>query len=310
MPTAMTLSDEPTHRLRGLLSDCADGRLAPNVALMHMIIAASSVAEVEAALAWGARAWASEAGGNRSERTQAVVALWRANPQAFETVKTVISEADHGGAAQTPPPGAGHWSRAFDRMARVAPEAAVALYALGNADLLESATDEAVALLRSWRLLGPDRTVLDLGCGIGRFAAALSPEASHVVGLDVSPEMIARARARCLGLPNVSLAVSNGCDLGAVEDESLDLVLAADVFPYLVLAGSALVERHLDETARVLRPGGALVVFNYSYRGDPNRDRTELTALGAARRLLIEEAAAGLLSLWDAVIYRLRKRTA
>jgi ubiquinone/menaquinone biosynthesis C-methylase UbiE len=119
--------------------------------------------------------------------------------------------------------------------------------------------------------------------------------------------MIALARDRCEGLPNVSLALSNGHDLGTVADQSVDLILAADVFPYLVLAGSSVVERNLDEAARVLKPGGALVVFNYSYRGDPARDRTELANQGGRRGLLLEMTGSSLLSLWDATVYRLRK---
>jgi hypothetical protein len=40
--------------------------------------------------------------------------------------------------------------------------------------------------------------------------------------------------------------------------------------------------RHLDEAARLLRPGGELIVFNWSYRGDIARDAAEARELGGA----------------------------
>ena len=63
----------------------------------------------------------------------------------------------------------------FDWLVAQSPEASVALYSLGRPDLLDQATAEIVRVLRHWGLLGRERRVLDLGCGIGRIAAALSP---------------------------------------------------------------------------------------------------------------------------------------
>jgi len=42
-------------------------------------------------------------------------------------------------------------------------------------------------------------------------------------------------------------------------------VYSVNTFPYLVLSGRALVERHFREVRRVLRSGGAFVLFNYAY---------------------------------------------
>src|SRR5688572_27932093 len=64
------------------------------------------------------------------------------------------------------------WAAAFDRAACASPEGSVALYALGNPELLKAATEEVVVWLRDWGLIGRERHVLDLGCGIGRFGAA------------------------------------------------------------------------------------------------------------------------------------------
>src|SRR5690349_21672769 len=56
----------------------------------------------------------------------------------------------------------------------------------------------------------------------------------------------------------------------------MDAILAVDSFPYLVRCGDSLVERHLSEAVRVLKPGGQVAVFNFSYRGDLDADRNEL----------------------------------
>jgi SAM-dependent methyltransferase len=64
---------------------------------------------------------------------------------------------------------------------------------------------------------------------------------------------------------------SSGRDLALFKDASFDLVYAVDTFPYLVLSGRDLAERHMSDAARVLRPGGTLLVLNYSYLGDLER---------------------------------------
>ena len=68
----------------------------------------------------------------------------------------------------------------FDRAVAVAPEAAVALYSLGSADILERATSEIVNRLAEWGLLRSDASVLDIGCGIGRIERALAPQVGAI----------------------------------------------------------------------------------------------------------------------------------
>lgn len=55
--------------------------------------------------------------------------------------------------------------------------------------------DAALALLRRYGL-GPEATLVDLGCGTGLLAAAAAGEARRVVGVDPSPAMLAVARGR------------------------------------------------------------------------------------------------------------------
>jgi ubiquinone/menaquinone biosynthesis C-methylase UbiE len=119
--------------------------------------------------------------------------------------------------------------------------------------------------------------------------------------------MIARAMECCSGLPNVTLRVSSGRDLADFADDSFHLVLAADVFPYLVLTGSSLAATHVSEAARVLRPGGSLVILNMSYRDDPERDLAEVTALAEGSGLTLTRHGTRDFALWDGVTFQLTK---
>ena len=77
------------------------------------------------------------------------------------------------------------------------------------------------------------------------------------------------------------------------------------LLPYLV--GAGLADRHIGEIGRVLRPGGAAVILNYSYRGDPARDLGELTASAEARGLAVTAPSPSGFRLWDAAVYRVVK---
>ena len=80
-----------------------------------------------------------------------------------------------------------------------------------------------------------------------------------------------------------------------------------DVFPYLVLTGSSLAATHVAEAARVLRPGGSLVILNMSYRDDPERDLSEVTALAKASGLTLTRHGTRDVALWDGVTFQLTK---
>jgi SAM-dependent methyltransferase len=198
----------------------------------------------------------------------------------------------------------------FDRAVAVAPEASVALYSLNSPEILKRATAEIVTRLDEWRLLGPDASVLDIGCGIGRVAQALAPRVRSVTGIDVSPGMIDEARRRCADPSNIEFRVCSGRNLADFPDRAFDLVLAVDSFPYLVAADLAIAARHVADVARLLSPGGALAIFNYSYRGDLAADRRDLAMLAAAHSLVIERNGTRDFTLWDAAAFLLRSPTA
>jgi SAM-dependent methyltransferase len=283
-------------RLAAILEACRDGGLPPNIALMRVLIEAGSREEAEAVIA--------DARASADPRLNALAGHFAANPQSWTTIRSVMAQAEHD---RLPQDGVAHWSAVFDRLAHLAPEAGVALYALGSPELLAAATAEVIARMREWRLLGRDRSLLELGCGLGRLSLALAPEFASVTGLDVSGEMIAEARRRATGTPNLRFARNSGRDLSDIPDSSFDVVLAADVFPYLVSSGAELARVHIEEAARVLRPGGALLIFNYSYRGEPDKDRREISALFEAAGFAAEREGTQDLALWDAAAYLGRK---
>ena len=269
----------------------------PNIALMHLLMAAASRDEAAAALDAAERAEPAIAG-----RIAAVADLFAAHPDAWRTVHAVADGVDHAPALATAEATLDHWRDSFDRLAAESPEAGVALYALGDPGLLAAATAEVVEALDAWGLLGRDRDALDLGCGMGRFSEAMAPRLRGVLGLDLSSGMVGEARRRS-GHANARYAVGTGRDLAGVADASVDLVLAADVFPYLVEAGLA--GRHVAEMARVLRPAGAAVILNYAYRGDV----AALAADAARHGLSLERAGERPFRLWDAAVFLLRRRT-
>ena len=113
--------------------------------------------------------------------------------------------------------------------------------------------------------------MLEIGCGAGRMLVHFAPVFEHVVGVDIAPEMIERARPR---MPeNVGLVVVDGADLEPVADASVDLVLSIQVFQHV--PEREVIGAYLEETARVLRPGGR-AVLHFDTRPDP-----------LARRLLL-----------------------
>jgi len=268
----------------------------PNIALMHLLMAAASRDEAAAALDAAKTAEPAIAG-----RIGAVADLFAAHPGAWRTVHAVADGVDHAPALATSEATLDHWRDSFDRLAAEAPEAGVALYALGDPGLLAVATAEVVEALEAWGLLGRDRDALDLGCGMGRFSEALAPRLRGVLGLDLSAGMIEEARRRSRH-GNVRYAIGTGRDLAGVADGSVDLVLAADVFPYLVEAGLA--RHHVAEMARVLRPAGAAVILNYAYRGD----EADLAVDAARHGFVLERAGERPFRSWDAAVFLLRRR--
>jgi ubiquinone/menaquinone biosynthesis C-methylase UbiE len=97
----------------------------------------------------------------------------------------------------------------------------------------------------------PAGSALDAACGTGRYAAHLAARGHRVVGVDGSPEMLARARTR---VPGAAFARGDLHRL-PLADGAVDAVVCALALVHVPSLGSV-----LAEFARVLRPGGSLVI--------------------------------------------------
>jgi SAM-dependent methyltransferase len=295
--------------LRQILVGCLAGTLPVASALTQLLIHADSAAELTRVLEAVATANAAVRAIAIKRRLEALRRMHAAHPEAWGVTRAVLREVRHDEAV--PPDEAqaiAGWARSFDRAAAVSPEASVALHSFGDAGRLALATGEVVGRMSEWGLLGAGSAVLDLGCGIGRFAAAIAGRVGSVIGLDISAGMVAEARRRCAGLPNVEIRHTIGRDLTGIEDGTIDTILAVDSFPYLVLAGPALVRRHVEEAGRVLKPGGHLLILNYSYRGDADGDRRELAGLAAEYGFRMTRGGTRPFALWDGRVFHLVRR--
>jgi len=137
-------------------------------------------------------------------------------------------------------------------------------------------TQQTLALMN----LKPGEKVLDLGCGAGwasrllaQFVGGGRPEpgppsrpqlaqwgGGQVVGLDVSDEMIRRARANSTELDNVMFVVGSALQI-PWEENFFDKVLSVESFYYY---GDQ--DRALDELFRVLAPKGELYILINLYK--------------------------------------------
>ncbi len=92
---------------------------------------------------------------------------------------------------------------------------------------------------------------LDAACGTGRHARALTARGHEVTGVDLTPEMLERARA---SVPGASFVQADLRTL-PFEDGDFELVVCG-----LALSHLPDLDRAVGELARVLKPGGPLVV--------------------------------------------------
>src|SRR3954462_7429426 len=100
------------------------------------------------------------------------------------------------------------------------------------------------SLVRAALAAHPGERVLDLGCGPGFYCLELLEEVGpdgHVVGLDLSPQMLALAERRCQGHDNVEFHEAEAPSL-PVKDESFDAALTVQVLEYVADVPAALAE--------------------------------------------------------------------
>jgi SAM-dependent methyltransferase len=157
------------------------------------------------------------------------------------------------------------------RRDRLTPPRRMSLY-VGHGDF-RATGEEFLALFEQLAGLRPQDRVLDIGCGIGRMARALSgvlrPPGSYD-GFDVAPSGIEWCRAHYHGTPapfrfahaDLGNSVYNPGGPGdpasfrfPYADDSFDLAIATSVFTHLLPRAA---DHYLAEAARVLAPAGRL----------------------------------------------------
>ncbi|MCE0742980.1 metalloregulator ArsR/SmtB family transcription factor [Acetobacter sicerae] len=123
-------------------------------------------------------------------------------------------------------------------------------------------------------LLGPEPVgrLVDIGTGTGRMIELLGPAAKSCIGVDRSPAMLRMARSKMSGSQNIQVEWRQG-DLSALPlpADSMNTAIMHQVLHYAQHPGAG-----LSEAARVLKPGGRLLVVDFAAH-----DRRELREANA-----------------------------
>lgn len=141
---------------------------------------------------------------------------------------------------------------------------------------------------------------IELGVGPGGVAAALSKHATRVIGIDLSPDALIRAKEHCQGL-SVSLMRGSGFSL-PFKDSSLPLVYASQVLHLFDSPGRLAL---MTEAFRVLAPGGRFVfdLKNVSshplryLRSSPQRRQRNFPADAEIQQLLVQAGYQGVTTM-------------
>lgn len=150
-----------------------------------------------------------------------------------------------------------------DRARRFAAErdGLAAICAYGMPEFYNRAIDlgQRVAL-SSWLRVNEGTRVLDVGCGIGRWSRLLAARGANVVGVDLSPTMIAQARERAAAegvAARCRFAVS---DLARLDlKERFDLVLGVTVLQHIL--DPAALHAAISALVAHLEPGGRMILL-------------------------------------------------
>jgi SAM-dependent methyltransferase len=162
-------------------------------------------------------------------------------------------------AAAAPELGSAHFAKDVERAAavvarRAAPRGSWPETVAGEMEKHYSPGRTWESMARAIATLLELGDVLDVGAGDGTVAALLAPFARTYTCIDASERMVAAARARLRGVPNASVTVAR-IEALPFEGASFDRVLLLNVLTCIERP-----EEALAEAARVLRPGGQLLV--------------------------------------------------
>jgi len=104
---------------------------------------------------------------------------------------------------------------------------------------------------------------LDFGCGVGRLTRAMSKRFKHCIGVDISEQMVTRARELNADLSNCEFVLNTVENLRLFADTSFNFIYTTIVLQHLVHRSSILA--YIREFCRLLKPGGLLIFQVPSY---------------------------------------------
>ena len=128
-----------------------------------------------------------------------------------------------------------------------------------DADFFETGSEQVRGLELELRRLDGERpfgAALEIGCGPGRLMRPLARHFREIHGIDVSDEMVARARGNLRDTPNAYAHYAPDSNLDPVRDLSFDFIYSFAVFQHV--PSHAVVMGYLREAAALLQPGGIL----------------------------------------------------
>ena len=114
--------------------------------------------------------------------------------------------------------------------------------------------------------------VLEIGCGAGRLTRALAGVFGEVHAVDVSGEMIARARRALTDRPHAHVYQNSGCDLAVVPEVEFDFAYSNIVFQHI--PSYEVIESYVREVHHRLRPGA---LFKFQVQGEESETRPDDT---------------------------------
>lgn len=165
--------------------------------------------------------------------------------------------------------------------------------------------------MRPWLRVATGASVLDVGCGIGRWSRAMARHGAHVTGVDLSPTMVEQARARSAGLScTFETADVTRLELG----KEFDQIVAVTVLQHLLEEGQ--LDAALANLARHLKSGGRMVLLEAApswrtswcntavFRARSERDYRDAFARAGLRLLTVTGVDPGVLKTFFLPWYR------
>lgn len=112
-----------------------------------------------------------------------------------------------------------------------------------------------------------EATILEIGCGTGRFLKPLAPRFKKVIGVDISNVLLESAKKYCASWKNIEYHQNDGSTLSKFESDSLEYVFSMGVFQHVT--DFNVIASYIKEALRILKEDG---LFFFCFIGIHVRD--------------------------------------